>query len=94
MACIVLTFSLQRALLMFRYVDAIVRSEVQFNYFNQDFHFGQQNNDFVLAFGISSYYEKTLDADPEDYGHMDAIYESWNATDNPKTPVPFRPCIA
>ena len=79
---------------MFRYVDAIVRTEVQFNYFNQDFHFGQQNNDFVLAFGITSFYETARDANPEDYGRVDAIYESWNATDNPLTPVPFRPCSA
>ena len=87
-----LTFSLQRAVLMFRYVDANVRTEIQYNYFNQDFHFGQQNKDFVLAFGISSFYESTRDASPEDYGNIEAIYESWNATDNPTTPVPYRPC--
>jgi glycerol-3-phosphate acyltransferase PlsY len=40
MALIVLTFTLQRATIMFRYVDANVRSEVVYNYFNENFHFG------------------------------------------------------
>ena len=25
--------------------------------------------------------------------NIEAIYESWNATDNPTTPVPYRPCM-
>jgi len=79
---------------MFKYVDAIVHTEIQENYFNENFHFGQQNNDFVVAFGISSYYEENIDANPEDYGKVEAIYESWNDTHNILTPVPYRSCMA
>jgi hypothetical protein len=46
---IILGFSLQRMIRMINFVDTRVKTEVQFDYFNDDFHYYDKLNTFAFA---------------------------------------------
>jgi hypothetical protein len=50
---IIFGFSLQRIIRMLNFVDARVKTEVQFDYFNDDFRYKDKLNTF--AFGITKF---------------------------------------
>ena len=91
MSTIVIYFAASRLAKMFKFVDANVKTEIQYDLFNDQFHYGSNIPGFTFTYGIANFMEADHGS-YDDYGRMEPHYEIWNSTYNAEIPLASRSC--